>query len=384
MTGQKRTVLVTGIVGTLGTSLLSQLRDFDIVGADITPPVTVQPVRFYPIDLGREESCQSMVELLRETGASAVVHLAFDMSGAPLRKHAAQAGGSFGDHSRVWQTNVAGTARVMEAVAEINRSGGNVRKIVFLSSADVYGPRPAAQGGRRRSPSIVQLATEETQLQAHGLLHAAYQRQADKAVRFWAGQLGVCCTYILRSQTFANATAQNHLLAALRGTPAGRNRMARSWRKKGRRLPLMLPLGAKHLGAAMQVVHVEDVARLVAWILRRSARDPQLTTLNVAARGDAVALQDCVRIAGQRVLKLPGLWTCSAVLRALGKCGMSSIPAEALPYLLNAPLLDTTRLRSLLDGDYSEVIRYNSEEALYDSFLAMEANAERVEALADA
>ena len=44
------------------------------------------------------------------------------------------------DVERMWQINVAGTARVMEAIAEVNRHGGRVEKFVFISSVSAYGP----------------------------------------------------------------------------------------------------------------------------------------------------------------------------------------------------------------------------------------------------
>ena len=40
----------------------------------------------------------------------------------------------------MWQTNVAGTARVMEAISVVNRTGGHVRQFIFPSSVSAYGP----------------------------------------------------------------------------------------------------------------------------------------------------------------------------------------------------------------------------------------------------
>ena len=67
------------------------------------------------MDLGRESSCVKLVRLLRESGAEAVVHLA---ATADARRNGVT------DLERMWQINVAGTARVMEAIAEVNRHGG--------------------------------------------------------------------------------------------------------------------------------------------------------------------------------------------------------------------------------------------------------------------
>ena len=56
----KPTVVVTGISGNLGTRLLPQLAEFDVIGVDITPPVTDLPLRFERMDLGEEESCRQL------------------------------------------------------------------------------------------------------------------------------------------------------------------------------------------------------------------------------------------------------------------------------------------------------------------------------------
>src|SRR6266550_6459289 len=127
----KPTVLVTGISGNLGLRLLPQLADFNVVGVDLNPPQTNLPLSFERMDLGQEESCRELYLLLRRTSAVAVVHLAFVID--PVRTGVL-------DVDRMWQINVAGTARVMEAIAEVNRHGGHVEKFVFISSVSAYGP----------------------------------------------------------------------------------------------------------------------------------------------------------------------------------------------------------------------------------------------------
>jgi hypothetical protein len=78
----------------------------------MNPPQTDLPLQFERMDLGEEASCRSLYELLRDTqtyaGGSPGV---CDRSGAHGRAR----------RERMWQINVAGTARVMEAVTEANR-----------------------------------------------------------------------------------------------------------------------------------------------------------------------------------------------------------------------------------------------------------------------
>src|SRR5258708_1444636 len=115
----KPTVVVTGISGNLGTRLLPQLAEFDVIGVDLTPPSTDLPLRFERMDLGEEQSCRQLFLLLRDSQAAAVVHLAFVLD--PVRTGVL-------DVNRMWQINVAATARVLEAVTEANRENSTAPK----------------------------------------------------------------------------------------------------------------------------------------------------------------------------------------------------------------------------------------------------------------
>src|SRR6266542_2959328 len=99
----KPIVVVTGISGNLGQRLAPMLADCTVVGIDVAPPSF--PVhRFVPLDLGKEESTRELFLLLRELQPDSVVHLAFVID--PQRSGVL-------DLPRMWQINVAGTARVM-------------------------------------------------------------------------------------------------------------------------------------------------------------------------------------------------------------------------------------------------------------------------------
>lgn len=342
------TVLVTGISGNLGTRLLPLLSGHKVVGVDLRAPESLAPMEFHSMNLGQEESCRELTQLIRQSGASAVVHLAFVVD--PQRTGVL-------DVERMWQINVAGTARIMEAISVVNRTGGRVRQFIFLSSVSAYGPE---------TPGPVK---EDFPLQAHTLPYAIHKRESDEVVRYRAESLGDCRTYILRPQICAGASAQNFFIGVLRGTPMGNSPRAARMRARQQRLPLMLPAGRNYAEKRFQFVHVDDVARLLVYLLQRPQSDPPVTTLNVAGPGDPLTIQECAEIAGARIRRFPSRAVCRTLLRALWKRGISSVPPEALPYLIGSSTVDTTRLQQFLGRDYPEIIRYSVDEALRDCFV---------------
>ena len=298
------------------------------------------------MDLGREASCWRLIELLRETGATSVVHLAFVLD--PLRSGVL-------DVERMWQINVAGTARVMEAVSVVNRTGGRIEQFIFSSSVSAYGPETSGP------------VKEEAPLLAHTLPYAIHKRESDETVRYRAESLGDCRIYILRPHIFAGASMQNYMVGALRGTPLGKSKRAARMRAAGKRLPLMLPFGRKYLDKQFQFVHVDDVARLLVYLLQRPQTDSRLAILNVAGRGEPITIQRCAEIANAQIKRVPRA-ACRPILAALWKWGISSIPPAALPYMIGSYTMDTSRLQQFLGEQYTQIIQYTIEDALRDSF----------------
>jgi nucleoside-diphosphate-sugar epimerase len=347
MTETEPTVLVTGISGNLGIRLLPMLSGFRVVGVDMRPPDSSFPFLFEQIDLGRESACRQLVDLLRHTGARSVVHLAFVLD--PLRTGVL-------DPERMWQINVAGTARVMEAISIVNRTGGRVEQFIFPSSVSAYGPE---------TPGPVK---EDYPLRAHTLAYAIHKRESDEVVRYRAESLGDCRIYMLRPHIFTGHTIQNYMVGALRGTPLGKSKRAARMRAAGKRLPVVLPNGKKYPEKLLQFVHVDDVARLLVYLLNRPHTDPMLTILNVTGRGDPITIQRCAEIAQAEIKRLPTRLACDITLRLLWRWGISSIPPDALPYMLGSYTMDTTRLQQFLGPQYPAIIRYSIEDALKDSF----------------
>jgi nucleoside-diphosphate-sugar epimerase len=344
----KPTILVTGVSGNLGQRLIPQLSDYKVVGVDIVPPTQSPVDRFVPLDLGVEESTRELLLLLRELQPVSVVHLAFVID--PQRS-------GILDVDRMWRINVAGTARMMEAIAEANRStGSTIRQFIFPSSVSAYGsdmPAPVA---------------EDEPLGGHTLPYAIHKKESDLVVQQRAPSLRGCGVFILRPHILAGATVENYLMGAFRGTPNGKGSRAARMRQAAKRLPCMLPYGQKYLDNKIQFVHVDDMARLIAWILRREPEAQRLTILNVAGRGDPLTFAQCIELAHAKLLRVPGPWAMRRVLQFLWDWKISAIPPDALPYMTGQYIMNTDRLKTFLGNDYARVMEKTSLEAFADSF----------------
>jgi nucleoside-diphosphate-sugar epimerase len=348
MSNDKPVVVVTGIAGNLGSRLLPLLEGFSVIGVDLVPPRTECVLQFEKLDLGEESSTRAFYELLRDTRPVSLVHLAFVID--PVRTGVL-------DPNRMWQINVAGTARVMEAVTEANRASETpIKRFIFPSSVSVYGPNLPAP------------ATEGSILAAHTLPYAIHKKQSDEVVQQRAPAMRGCSVYVLRPHIFAGASVENYLLGAFRGTPNGKSRRSEKMRSAGKRLPCMLPRGQKYLDNKVQFVHVDDIARLITHILQRDPEAQRLTILNVAGRGEPMTFGRCVEVAKAKLVRAPGKWAMGLVLQFLWKRGISAIPPEALPYMTGEYIMNTDRLRAFLGDEYEEVIRYTIADAFADSF----------------
>jgi len=350
MASSRPTVIVTGVSGNLGLRVLPQLTGFDVIGLDLNPPQTSVPVHFERMDLETEESCRQLLVILRDSRALAVLHLAFVLD--PVRT-------GILNLDRMWRINVAGTARIMEAVAETNRNEPEalVRKLIVPSSVSVYGPD---LGGP---------VTEDSPMAAHTLPYAIHKMEAEKVIQQRAPGLRGCNTYVLRPHIYAGASVDNYMVGAFRGTPNGPSKRAASMRSQGKRLPCMLPMGKGYLEHRIQFVHVDDMARLLAHIVARTEPESQrITVLNVAGRGEPLTFGRCMEIARAKCLRVPGKAAFRALLRLLWATGISAIPPEAAPYMTGEYIMNISRLKEYLGRDYEKVIRYSVADAFADCF----------------
>ena len=341
-------IVVTGISGHLGQRLLPLLTGFRVVGVDFRPPSAGLPIRFEQIDLGEEASCLELIQLFREVRPVAVLHLAFVMDGVRT---------GVLDPERMWKINVAGTARVMEAATEANRDWPMVEKFVFLSSVSAYGPRLATP------------ARETTALAAHTYRYGIHKMEADRVVQQRAPSLRGCSAYILRPHIFAGVDIDNYFMEAFRGIPGGSSKRAARMREQGTRLPCMLPSGEQYLRNKVQFVHIEDVARLIAFVLCKTEPEAQrVTILNVAGRGEPLTYDQCVQMANAKLIRVPSEKLFRWVLQFLWATKISTIPPDVAPYMTSDTVMDTTRLQQFLGPEYKNVIRYPLAEAFRECF----------------
>jgi nucleoside-diphosphate-sugar epimerase len=344
----KPVVVVTGVSGNLGSRLLPLLGSYSVIGVDVNPPQSDSEMQFESMDLGQESSTRAFYELVRDTHPYAVVHLAFILD--PVRSGVL-------DVDRMWQINVSGTARVMEAVTEANRTTDDgVKQFIFPSSVAVYGSNLSAP------------ATEDSPFGAHTLPYAIHKKQADEVVQQRCTALRGCSVYILRPHIFAGATVENYMLGAFRGTPNGKGPRAEKMRSEGKRLPCMLPRGQEYLDNRIQFIHVDDMARLVRHILQREPEPQRLTVLNIAGRGEPLTFGQCIEMAKAKLIRVPGEWIMKQALTFLWKQQISAIPPEALPYMTSEYIMVTDRLRRFLGPEYEHVIRFSIADAFAHSF----------------
>jgi len=162
---------------------------------------------------------------------------------------------------------------------------------------------------------------------------------------------------------------ENYMVGAFRGTPNGRGKRAAKMRAEGKRLPCMLPYGQKYLDNKIQFVHVDDMSRLMAFILAKSEPETQrLTVLNIAGRGESLTFARCIQMAKAKLVRVPGKWAFRSILRFLWNSKISAIPPEAAPYMTGEYTMNTDRLCKFLGRDYETVMRYTIADAFADSF----------------
>ena len=300
-----RSIAVTGAAGYIGTRLVRRLlekRDVErVTGVDVRR-ATVQHERYTHL---RQDMTFPLDEAF--AGAEAVVHLGFVLR--QLRNRA--------EGRRI---NVGGAESVLRACAS-----AGVQRVVFMSSATVYGPRVD-------NPSAL---TEDTP--AHppaGFAYAEDKAECEALFRTFAEEHPETCVSILRGCVVMGPNAANFITAALDK-------------------PLLI--GVRDDDPEMQFIHEDDLAEL----LLRFATEPHPGVYNVAGSG-SVRWGEAVSLAGKRLIRLPAPLAYGLARLAWRARLQSDSPSVGLDFIRWPWTVSTERLTA----ETGYACRHTSREAL--------------------
>lgn len=298
-------IVVTGATGNVGTSVVRLLSEDPAVGSVLglarrIPDWSPQKTEWASVDLASPR-----VDLVpRFAGADAVVHLAWAFQ--PTR-----------DPAATWRTNVLGSIRVFEAVAE-----AGVPALVHASSVGAYSPGPKVRAVDESWPT-------------HGWPDAAYCREKAYLERaldtFERDHPGIRVVRMRPAFLFKrqSASEQRRIFGGrLLPGPLAR--------------PELLPFLPDVPGLRAQALHTDDAANAYCLAVHSDVRGP----FNLAAEPpvDAELLGGLL---GTRRVRMPRTAARSAIAAAWG---LRLLPAS--PHLFDAvlrlPLMDCTRARAEL------------------------------------
>lgn len=305
--GDEGAIVITGIVGRMGKQVCRVLhRTHPVIGVDrrdfLDRP---RDVVHHQFDLRRKK----MRDVFRGGNVRAVVHLGI--------MHDPRA--STRDHHS-W--NVVGFGKMLEYMAQYG-----VEKLVVLSSANIYGPRPD-------NPQFI---TEEAPLlgsQDFSEIRDLIEIDMLAQSFFWRNS--ACETVILRP---------THILGRVHNAPSNY---------------LRLPVTPTLMGfdPMIQVVHQQDVCQAIERALAPSVRG----IFNVAGP-DPVPLSHLLAALGRPRLPVPHT-IARRLLAELFRARLSSFPAPELDHIRYVCMVDDRRAR--------EVLGYEPQHDLRRTALAVE------------
>jgi len=287
----ERAVLITGIVGRLGKTVCRLLhRELPVVGVDRRDfPDRPRDVVFHQIDIRRKK----MRDIFRSGNISAVVHLGVmhDPRVSPEEHHA-------------W--NVVAFGKMLEYMEQYR-----VPKLVVLSSANVYGPRP----------DNPQFLTENAPLLGSARFHEIRDLiEVDMLAQSFFWRNTACETVILRPV---------HILGCVRNAPSNYLRLEV--------IPTLMGFDPM-----VQVIHQDDVARAIQRALTPGIRG----IFNIAGPAP-IALSKLIRIVGRPTVSVP--YSLAKALLAAGfRWRLTSFPSPELDHIKYVCMVDDRRAREQL------------------------------------
>jgi len=280
-------VLVTGVCGRLGKRLARALhRQCRVVGLDRRPfrdrPADVE---HHQVDLRSARARDVFAN-----GVSAVVHLGVDHDPR-------------GDSAEHHTSNVTGVQKLFEHVEHFG-----IKKVVLLSSANVYGPRP----------DNPQFLNEDAPLLGAGPFSQIRDLvELDMGSQAYLWRLADVATVILRPA---------HILGTVKNAPSNY---------------LRLPVVPTLLGfdPMMQAVHQDDVVRAIMLALAPTARG----VYNVAGP-PPVPLSRVIELLERATVAVPHTVARLGVER-LFRLRVTSFPAPELDFIRYVCMIDDARAR---------------------------------------
>jgi UDP-glucose 4-epimerase len=285
--GMPRTVAITGIAGNLGRALARLLHtETRIIGIDR------RPLRDRPKDIEHHEvdiRKKKVEDVFRRGRPDALIHLGI-MHDPRM------------PFPETHSFNVLGTQKVLELCVR-----WGVKKVVVLSSANVYGPLPENSN----------FLPEETPLMAADRYSDVRDLvELDMYAQSFMWKHPEIETIVLRPVHIVGPTVRN--------APSNYLRLAR-------------PLTALGFDPMLQLIHEEDVGRALAFALRPGVRG----VFNVNGPGQ-VPLSAVHAELGRRPFAVPD-FLLRPVLRRLFDARLSSFPSEEIDHLMYLCMVDGSR-----------------------------------------
>jgi len=286
-TESRQVVVVTGLSGNLGRTLIKLLhRTERIVGLDRRPfPGAPKDVDLFQLDLRKKKA----EDVFRIHDVKAVIHMGImhDPRMSSEEHH------SF---------NVVGTTRVLDAVAKYG-----VRKVVVLSSANVYGPSPDNSNFLSEDAPLMaasRFSGVRDLIEVDMLAHGFFWRHPDIE------------TVILRPVHIVGPTIRN--------APASYLRLRYPWVLAG-------------FDPMLQLIHQEDAARAMVEALRPGLKG----VYNVVGPGE-VPLSAVMRELGRTPIPVPHP-IARPLLGALFRYRLANFPAPELDHIQFLCMVDGSR-----------------------------------------
>jgi UDP-glucose 4-epimerase len=303
-TQESRPILITGICGRLGRRLARRLhRERNVVGIDRRAfEDRPKDIQHHQIDIRRKKT----QDIFRHQTFSAVVHL-----GVMHDPRISQA-----EHHS-W--NVAGFQRLLEFVAQYN-----VPKLVVLSSANVYGPRP---DNPQFLPEDAPLLGGAAFSEIRDLIEVDMLAQSF----FWK-----------RPETETVILRPVHILGGVRNAPSNYLRL--------NVIPTLMGFDPM-----VQVIHQDDVVNAIV-----EALDPGIRGIYNIAGPPPLPLSRVIALTGRPRIAIPHFLAQSMTQR-LWRFRATSFPAPEIDHIRYVCMVDDGRARELLGYthtyDITETVR---------------------------